>query len=68
MAGAAPTARENAGRMRQLYQTAPADLFRNEISTSVLKRRELLCRLDVIGLRLRACADVLSDALQKRGH
>jgi hypothetical protein len=61
-------ARKCAGRVRRLYQTALARLFGEELSTSVLKRRELLRRLDIIGLRLAECADALSDAMQKRSH
>jgi hypothetical protein len=59
---------KRAGRVRQLYQAAIADLLRGEVTTTVLKRRELLRRLDVVGLRLGECADALSDAMQKRSH
>lgn len=61
-------ARKQAGRMRQHYQTALAELFRADISSDTLKRRELLRRLDVIGLRLGESADALSDAMLKRSH
>jgi uncharacterized protein Yka (UPF0111/DUF47 family) len=60
--------RKCAGRIRQLYQSAVAALFEQDVSTDVLKRRELLRRLDVVGLRLGECADVLSDAMLKRSH
>ncbi|TDU87996.1 hypothetical protein EV138_1535 [Kribbella voronezhensis] len=60
--------RKCAGRVRQLYQSSVADLFEQEVSTDLLKRRELLRRLDVVGLRLGECADALSDAMLKRSH
>ncbi|MFC0624010.1 DUF47 domain-containing protein [Kribbella deserti] len=61
-------ARKCAGRVRQLYQAALAELFQQELSIWLLKRRELLRRLDVIGLRLGECANALSDAMLKRSH
>jgi uncharacterized protein Yka (UPF0111/DUF47 family) len=60
--------RKCAGRVRQLYQSAVASLFEQDVSTDLLKRRELLRRLDVVGLRLGECADALSDAMLKRSH
>jgi len=62
-------AHKQSGRVRQLYQTAIADLLDEEtLSTELLKQRELLRRLDVVGLRLGECADALSDAMLKRSH
>ncbi|MDQ3789443.1 MAG: DUF47 family protein [Actinomycetota bacterium] len=61
-------ARKCVARVRQHYQNSVAALFDGELSNDVLKRRELLRRLDVVGLRLAECAATLSDALQKRGH
>lgn len=61
-------ARKRAGQVRRLYQCAVADLFHDELSIDMLKRRELLRRLDVVGLRLGECADALTDAMQKRSH
>ncbi|WP_327639806.1 DUF47 family protein [Kribbella sp. NBC_00482] len=60
--------RKCAGRVRQQYQAAVAELFRLPVSIELLKRRELLRRLDVVGLRLGECADALSDAMLKRSH
>lgn len=65
--GCVLSARKSAGRVRQHYQNSVAALFRAELSNDVLKRRELLRRLDVVGLRLGECAAALSDAMQKRG-
>lgn len=64
----AMAARKAAGRVRREYQTAVAALFRRELCADTLARRELLRRVDVIGLRLNSAAADLSDALLKRGH
>ncbi|MEV5609524.1 DUF47 family protein [Streptomyces sp. NPDC052225] len=64
----AMAARKAAGRVRREYQEALAALFREPLDAGTLRRRELLRRLDVIGLRLNAAAADLSDALLKRGH
>jgi hypothetical protein len=64
----AMAARKAAGRVRREYQTSVAALFRRELHADTLRRRELLRRLDVIGLRLNDAAADLSDALLKRGH
>lgn len=61
-------ARKAAGQVRREYQTSVAALFRRELTAETLSRRELLRRLDVIGLRLNSAAADLSDALLKRGH
>jgi uncharacterized protein Yka (UPF0111/DUF47 family) len=60
-------ARKAAGLVRREYQTSVAALFRQELRAETLARRELLRRLDVIGLRLNSAAADLSDALLKRG-
>ncbi|WP_329372665.1 DUF47 family protein [Streptomyces sp. NBC_00669] len=64
----AMAARKAAGRVRREYQTSVAALFRRDLCAGTLSRRELLRRLDVIGLRLNDAAADLSDALLKRGH
>jgi uncharacterized protein Yka (UPF0111/DUF47 family) len=53
--------------IRRRYQIELGQLFSEELSMDVLKRRELLRRLDVAGLRLGEAVDVLSDAAVKRG-
>lgn len=65
---AALVTRKRAGRVRALYQSAMAELLSGQLDTMVLKRRELLRRLDLVGLRLGECADALSDAMLKRSH
>lgn len=55
-----------ASRVRQGYQGALALLFAGELTMEVVKQREVLRRLDVIGLRLGEAADSLADGLIKR--
>lgn len=52
--------------IRRLYDAEVGRLFSGELTMEVLKSRELLRRLDVVGLRLNEAADVLSDAAVKR--
>ncbi|HEX6967995.1 MAG TPA: DUF47 family protein [Micromonosporaceae bacterium] len=63
---AALAAHKHAGQVRHLYSEALARLLDGDIDAVVLKRRELLRRLDVLGLRLAECADALADAMVKR--
>ncbi|MBA2299878.1 MAG: DUF47 family protein [Chloroflexi bacterium] len=54
-------------KIRRAYDAALEELFRGELRMEVLKQREALRRLDVVGLRLGEAADALSDAAMKRG-
>lgn len=65
---ATSAARKAAGQVRRHYQLAMAELLRQEIDADTLRRRELLRRLDVVGLRLGECVAALSDAMLKRSH
>ena len=56
----------SANEIRRLYDVELGRLFHGELTMDVLKIRELLRRLDVVGLRLNEAADVLSDAAVKR--
>jgi hypothetical protein len=47
---------------------ALAKLYAGELSVETLKARDLLRRLDVVGLRLNEAADFLLDASVKRGY
>lgn len=58
--------KKSANEIRRLYDAEVGRLFRGELTMEVLKSRELLRRLDVVGLRLNEAADVLSDAAVKR--
>ena len=52
--------------MRRSCDAALAELFGGELVTEVLRVREVLRRLDVVGLRVAEAADALSDAAVKR--
>ncbi len=58
--------KKSANEIRRLYDVELGRLFSGELTMEVMKRRELLRRLDVVGLRLNEAADVLSDAAVKR--
>ena len=58
--------KKSANEVRRLYDLEVAHLVSGELSMEVLKSRELLRRLDVVGLRLNEAADVLADAAVKR--
>ncbi len=58
--------KESAGEIRRLYDIELGRLFRGKLTMEVVKCRELLRRLDVVGLRLNEAADRLSDAAVKR--
>jgi len=59
-------AKKAANKIRRLYDVELGRLFRGEFTMEVLKSRELLRRLDVVGLRVNEASDVLSDAAIKR--
>jgi uncharacterized protein Yka (UPF0111/DUF47 family) len=56
--------------IRRRYQQAMADLLQGDepVTGLVLRRRELLRRVDVIGLRVGEAADALTDGAVKRSH
>lgn len=58
-------------RIRRSYQREVGRLFEESATmdlVDLLKRREVLRRLDVIGLRLGEAADALADGAVKRSH
>jgi uncharacterized protein len=61
-------ARKNDVRVR--YQQAMAELLAGDepVTGHTLRRRELLRRVDVVGLRLGEAADALADGAVKRSH
>ena len=61
-------AKKAGGQVRRRYQDRLADLYESELSTEVMKARDLLRRLDVVGLRLNEAADALADAAVKRSE
>jgi uncharacterized protein len=56
--------------VRLSYERAMAALLadRQEVTTELLRRRELLRRVDVVGLRLAEAADALADGAVKRSQ
>ncbi len=69
-AGAAPhllAAKHRANEVRRGFGQQVAELFEGGPSSETLKQRELLRRLDVVGIRLGEAVDILFDALVKRG-
>jgi hypothetical protein len=62
------SAKQQANGVRRHFQVELAKLFAGELSMETLKERELIRRLDVVGLRFGEAVDVCSDALVKRGR
>jgi uncharacterized protein Yka (UPF0111/DUF47 family)/anti-anti-sigma regulatory factor len=58
--------KKSANQIRHMYDAELARLFHGELTMNVVRSRELLRRLDVVGLRLNEAADRLSDAAIKR--
>lgn len=56
--------------VRPSYERAMAVLLADgrEVTTELLRRREVLRRVDVVGLRLAEAADALADGTVKRSH
>lgn len=54
--------------VRRRYQEALAVTLSEPLGPETLKTRELLRRLDVVGLRLGEAADALADGAMKRSH
>lgn len=65
---AALATRKAAGQVRRLYQHQLAELLNEPFDSETLKCRELLRRLDVVGLRLGEAADALADGALKRSR
>jgi hypothetical protein len=61
-------AKKSGNRVRQLYQLELAELFRKPLDVELMKRRELLRRIDVVGIRLGEAADALADGMMKRSR
>ncbi len=65
---AALAASKTSNQVRKRYQEQLAALLEGpEVTPALLKRRELLRRLDVVGLRLGEATDALADGAVKRG-
>ena len=66
LAGAALAARKAGNQVRYRYQEEMAKVMQGDLDMAVIRSRELLRRLDVLGTRLGEAADVLADAAVKR--
>lgn len=70
--GSLLAAKKSCNDVRQLYQKSIANLLsrekddHQESPRSIMRRRELLRRLDIVGLRMGEAADALADGLMKR--
>ncbi|MBF6604007.1 MAG: DUF47 family protein [Chloroflexi bacterium] len=61
-------AKKAGNEIRRRYEVQLAAIFSGALSMDVLKLRELLRRLDVVGLRVGEAANALSDAAVKRSE
>ena len=59
-------ARKASNAVRREYEIVLAGLFTDPTGAGVLKQRELVRRLDVVGLRVAEAADALADGYIKR--
>ena len=59
---------ESPARVRRAYQDGLAELLDGDdpVTTGLVKRRQLLRRVDVLGLRLGEASDALADGIVKR--
>lgn len=61
-------AKKQAGAICRAYQYEIAELFVDKVTAETFKRRELVRRLDIAGMRLSEAADALADGAMKRWH
>lgn len=64
----ARAAKKACNAIRRGYQEQLALVLSADVTSEHLKQRELLRRLDIVGLRLGEAADALSDGVMKRWH
>ncbi len=69
VAARALAAKKSGNATRRAYDVAVANLYRSgDVTPDMLRNRDLLRRLDVVGLRFGTAADILSDAAVKRAE
>jgi plasmid stabilization system protein ParE len=61
-------AKKTINTIRRVFDQQVATLLVGEVTSGMLRERELLRRLDVVGLRLGEAVDALSDAAVKRAE
>lgn len=59
-------AKKSCNEIRRMYEQQLARLLYGDVTADMLRRRELLRRLDIVGLRLGEATDALADAAIKR--
>lgn len=63
----AHASRRSSAQIRRLYEVQLASLYSEEnVTVALLKMRDLIRRLDVVGLRIGEASDALADAAIKR--
>ncbi|MGI5164609.1 DUF47 domain-containing protein [Spirillospora sp. CA-253888] len=67
-AEAALEARKAGGAIRRLYQYEMARVLDGEMTTDVMKERELVRRLELVGVHITDAADSIMDGAMKRWH
>ncbi len=69
VAALALAAKKSGNATRRAYDVAVANLYRSgAVDADMLRNRDLLRRLDVVGLRFGTAADILSDAAVRRAE
>lgn len=63
----ADRAKHQSNDVRRQYELAVAALFQQDLTMATLRDRELLRRLDVVGLRIGEAVEALTDGTLKRG-
>lgn len=61
-------AKKAGGAIGRLYQYEIAHLFQSEMTAERMKTRELVRRLEIVGINLGEAADALADGAMKRWH
>ncbi|MGW4421082.1 DUF47 domain-containing protein [Streptosporangium sp. NPDC004631] len=59
-------AKKAGGTLRRMYQYEIARIFSGEISTENMKERELVRRLEIVGMAIGEAADAIADGAMKR--
>ncbi|GHH66501.1 hypothetical protein GCM10017673_12080 [Streptosporangium violaceochromogenes] len=59
-------AKKAGGTLRRMYQYEIARIFSSEINAETLKKRELVRRLEIVGIAIGEAADAIADGAMKR--
>lgn len=61
-------ARKAGGAIRRMYQYEIARIFGGEMTAEAMKERELVRRLEIVGIQIGDAADAIADGTMKRWH